>query len=91
MLFWVNTAGLMANPALFEGKHHDPCDLALEFVDICLEHPVTAVVARGIIVKMLLPLFAANNDQTKPHRRSKKAPHMKQTEHKSTTTCARSL
>ena len=48
----------MTNPALFEGVTHNPCDLALEFVDICREHPVHAIVARGILVKMLLPLFA---------------------------------
>ena len=47
----------MDNPALFEGKKYDPCDLALEFVNVCYEFPVTAVIARGILVKMILPLF----------------------------------
>ena len=47
----------MDNPALFEGKEYDPCDLALEFVKVCYEYPVTAVIARGILVKMILPLF----------------------------------
>lgn len=57
----------MTNPALFEGVAHDPCDLALEFVAICREHPVHAIVARGILVKMLLPLFAAAITHPHPH------------------------
>ena len=47
----------MANPALFEEGHHDPCELALEFIKLCQKYPITAVVARGVVVKMLLPLF----------------------------------
>ena len=61
--FLFMTDALMTNPALFEGVKHDPCDLALEFVAICREHPVHAIVARGILVKMLLPLFVTSTHQ----------------------------
>ena len=56
-LLFFFAAGLMTNPALFEGKVYDPCDLALEFVDILKSHPVSAIIARGVLVKMILPLF----------------------------------
>jgi len=54
--------GLMSNPALFEGKTYDPCDLALEFVNICQQYPVSAVIARGILVKMILSLAQKYDD-----------------------------
>ena len=80
----------MTNPALFEGVAHNPCDLALEFVDICRDHPVHAIVARGILVKMLLPLFASVLHAPPPHTaHATRNTHMCEPECKSTTTCAR--
>ena len=84
------TAGLMANPALFEGRSHDPCDLALEFLGLCRAHPITAVVARGILVKMLLPLFAPHQAASKERHKQHDHSTTTRTGHKSTTTCGKS-
>ena len=47
-------AGLLTNPALFSGVAVDPCDLAREFIQLSIEHPVSIPIMRGILVKMLL-------------------------------------
>ena len=52
----------MTNPALFSGVTADPCDLAREFIQLAIEHPVPLPVTRGILVKMLLPLIQKYKD-----------------------------
>lgn len=44
----------MTNPALFSGVAVDPCDLAREFIQLSIEHPISIPIMRGILVKMLL-------------------------------------
>ena len=44
----------MINPALFSGVAIDPCDLAREFIQLTIEHPVSIPIMRGLLVKMLL-------------------------------------
>ena len=54
--------GLIENPALFSGVDVHPCDIALEFINICREYPVAMQQTRGILVKQLLPLVSKYGD-----------------------------
>lgn len=52
----------MTNPALFSGVPVDPCDLAREFIQLTIDHPVSLPIMRGILVKMLLPMIQKYKD-----------------------------
>jgi hypothetical protein len=58
----VHTASLLTNPAIFSGVFVPPCQLAEEFVTLCMRYPVAVTAARGLLVKMLLSLLQEHGD-----------------------------
>merc|ERR1712137_1352642 len=58
----MSACGLLKNPALFSGLEVPPCQMALEYLELCQKYPVEFHMVRGHIYKLLNDLFRVHID-----------------------------